>query len=179
MTTWPPATWISARTRRGCSTRPATRAPRTTPTESAARPSETAASPAAASRLLQRCLSAVSAGVQAAADLGGDPGPVGPPRHPRGQRLHHLAHVLHAGRTGFGDGRGDQLREFVVAELSGEVAGQDVSLGPFGRRLLGPASRAERLGRLPALPGLAGEHLHDLLVAQVTGRSTRHLLVGD
>src|SRR5262249_17745665 len=57
--------------------------------------------------------------------------------------------------------------------------GTDGSCGPFGRRLLGPAGCAERLSRLPALPGLAGEHLHDLLVAQVTCRSTRHLLVGD
>jgi len=43
------ATWTSARTRPGCSTRPATRARRITPTGSAARPSGTAASPAAAS----------------------------------------------------------------------------------------------------------------------------------
>src|SRR6201989_2058732 len=179
MTTWPPVTWTSARTRRGCSTWPATREPRTTRTGSAARPSGTAALPPAVSSLLQRRLVAASAGAQAAADLGGDPGPVRPARHARGQRLHHLAHALHVGRAGFGDGRGHPLREFVVAELSGEVFGQDVSLGPFGRCLLGPAGRAERLSRLPALPGLAGEHLHDLLVAQVTGRSARYLLVRD
>src|SRR6201995_4300900 len=172
MTTWPPAPWTSARTRRDCSTWPAPREPRTTHTGSAARPSETAASPAVASRLLQRRLVAASAGAQAAADLGGDPGPVRPARHARGQRLPHLAHALHVGRAGFGDGRGDQLRDFVVAELGGEVFGQDVSLGSFGRRLLRPS-------RLPALPGLAGEHLHDLLVAQVTGRSARYLLVRD
>src|ERR1700750_1485488 len=126
MTTWPPVTWTSARTRRGCSTWPATRAPRPTGTGTAPSPRGPAASPAAASRLLQRRLVAASAGAQAAADLGGDPGPVRPARPPRGQRLHHLAHALHVGRAGFGDGRGDQLREFVVAELSGEVSGQHI-----------------------------------------------------
>jgi hypothetical protein len=121
----------------------------------------------------------VLASTEPAADLGGDPGSVGPARHPRGQRLHDLAHALHAGRAGLGDRRADQCVQLVVAELHGQVVSQDVSLGPFGCCLLGPAGRAERLGGLPALPGLPGEHLHDLLVAEVAGRGARHLLGGD
>jgi hypothetical protein len=45
---------------------------------------------------------------QAAADLGGDTGPVGPARDPGGQRLHDLAHARHAAGAGLGDRRVDQ-----------------------------------------------------------------------
>src|SRR5690348_2394971 len=116
---------------------------------------------------------------QLAADLGGHSGAVGLTRQPGGQHLHDLSHALHADRAGLGDRVTDQCGQFLVTELSGQVGSEDVPLGPFGGRLFVPARRAERLGRLAALLGLAGEHLHDLLVAEITSRGARHLLIGD
>src|SRR5690242_21347833 len=116
---------------------------------------------------------------QLAADLGGHSGAVGLTRQPGGQHLHDLSHALHADRAGLGDRVTDQCGQFLVTELSGQVGSENVPLGPFGGCLFVPARRAERLGGLAALLGLAGEHLHDLLVAEITSRGARHLLVGD
>ena len=152
----------------GCSTRPATREPRTIPTGSAARPSGTAASPAAAS----------TRAAQPTADLGGDPGAVARPAT-RGVRVFMTWPMLFMPVAPV-SAMAALISSASSSSLSSrEGSREDDSLGPFGRCLLATASRPERLGRLPALPGLASEDLHDLLVAQVAGRSTRHLLIGD
>src|SRR5689334_20935518 len=96
-----------------------------------------------------------SARAQLAADLGSHSGSVGLTGQPGGQHLHDLSHALHAGRAGLGDRVADQRGQFLVAELGGQVGSEDFSLGPFGGRLFVPARRAERLGSLAALLGLA------------------------
>ncbi len=50
-----------------------------------------------------RRLDAVVLTAEPAADLGGDPGPLGPPRDPRGEDLHDLAHGARAARSGLLD----------------------------------------------------------------------------
>jgi hypothetical protein len=125
-----------------------------------------APSPASRRRLV---LQAGGLVLQAAADLGGHPGAVGPARDPGGHRLHDLAHARHPARSGLGDRRVHQCGEFIVAELRWEVDGQDIPFGALGRRLLSAPGGAERLGGLPPLPRLTGEHFDDLVVAEVAG----------
>ena len=89
-----------------------------------------------------------------AADLGRYPAALGPPGHPRRDRLHDLPHGGHARRPGLRDHLGDDRRQLSVAELSGQVPGQHLVLGPLRGGLLRPPGRLERVGRLAAPPGL-------------------------
>ncbi len=116
---------------------------------------------------------------QHAADLGCHPAALGPACHTRRDGLHHLAHRGHPRRAALLDHLGDDRGQLGVAELRGKVSGEDSVLGPLRSGLISPPRSVESIGRLAAPPGLPGEHAEHLVVAEITGRLPRHLLVSD
>ncbi len=85
------------------------------------------------------------------------------------EHAHDLAHGPHPvlADAELVDDLGDHGAHLVLAELLGQVVGDDGGLGPLLGGLLVAAGVAERLGGLAALLGLAGEHPEDVLVGQL------------
>ncbi|GKQ34451.1 hypothetical protein ALMP_10010, partial [Streptomyces sp. A012304] len=113
---------------------------------------------------------------------GGDAAALGQPGHLRVDDLHDGAHgprPLGTGRLRLLDGLGDDVVQLLVAELLGQVRGQDLALRLLPLGLLGAATLREGVGRLPPLLRLPGDHLLHLVVGELALLLARDLLLGD
>src|SRR5699024_9248633 len=117
--------------------------------------------------------------VQLLLDLGGNPRTFRTPRNTGVDDLHDLPHRLGARCTGLTDGSGDQLGQFVVGKLLGQVLREDLALGALRLGLVRSTALFERLSRLAALLGLTRQQFDDLFVSEVPMGGTRGLLRGD